>query len=280
MDELWDIARVAEYLSVSERTVYNKVRAGELPASKVGRLWRVRLEDVDAWLARGRIKRGGAEPGASGSGGGGPDAAVTEPGPYPLTRVDAPTPAERAAIPDRAELDALLADLEDTLTRRLAFVGLLTRAYGALGWPAPIVVGGNAVEFYTMGDYPTQDIDLVGASEPFDEVLAGWGFAKQGRHWYDNELGLVVESPGARLTPDERDHVISVEVGPVSAYVLGIEDLIVDRLAACVHWADAESCRWASVLIKCADELDAEYLSRRCREEQLADAFVELGGGR
>ena len=55
MEELWDIARVASYLGVTERTVYNKVRSGELSAVKVGRLWRVRPTDLEAWLAtRGR----------------------------------------------------------------------------------------------------------------------------------------------------------------------------------------------------------------------------------
>ena len=69
MEELWDIARVAAYLGVSERTVYNKVRAGDLPAVKVGRLWRVRPSQLDAWLAtgleyRGRHRLRVAEPGA------------------------------------------------------------------------------------------------------------------------------------------------------------------------------------------------------------------------
>lgn len=50
MDELLDIAAVAEYLGVSERTVYNRVRSGDLPALKVGRLWRVRATDLEAWL--------------------------------------------------------------------------------------------------------------------------------------------------------------------------------------------------------------------------------------
>ncbi len=61
MDGLWDISRVAEYLGVSERTVYNKVRSGDLPAVKVGRLWRVRPQDIEAWLAR-RSSAGSGEP--------------------------------------------------------------------------------------------------------------------------------------------------------------------------------------------------------------------------
>lgn len=55
MDELLSIAAVARYLRVSDRTVYNHVRAGDLPAVKVGRLWRVRAADLDAWLAPTRI---------------------------------------------------------------------------------------------------------------------------------------------------------------------------------------------------------------------------------
>ena len=43
---------VMEYLQVNLRTVYRLIRAG-LPAVRVGRLWRVRKKDVDAWLASG-----------------------------------------------------------------------------------------------------------------------------------------------------------------------------------------------------------------------------------
>lgn len=64
MDELLDIASVARYLGVSERTVYNRVRAGELPALKVGRLWRVRASELQAWLAtRSRHLETGRPPG-------------------------------------------------------------------------------------------------------------------------------------------------------------------------------------------------------------------------
>ncbi|MDO8880111.1 MAG: helix-turn-helix domain-containing protein [Coriobacteriia bacterium] len=51
MDDLLDIATVARHLGVSERTVYNRVRAGDLPALKIGRLWRVRARDLERWLA-------------------------------------------------------------------------------------------------------------------------------------------------------------------------------------------------------------------------------------
>ncbi len=54
MEDLLDIAAVARYLGVSERTVYNRVRAGALPAIRLGRLWRVRASDLERWLESGR----------------------------------------------------------------------------------------------------------------------------------------------------------------------------------------------------------------------------------
>jgi excisionase family DNA binding protein len=52
MDELLDIDAVARYLGVSTRTAYERVRRGDLPAIKIGRLWRVRVADLEAWLDR------------------------------------------------------------------------------------------------------------------------------------------------------------------------------------------------------------------------------------
>ncbi|KUK47601.1 MAG: Uncharacterized protein XD74_1806 [Actinobacteria bacterium 66_15] len=61
MDELLDIASVAGYLGVSERTVYNRVRSGDLRALKVGRLWRVRASDLDEWLDQAGGRAGARE---------------------------------------------------------------------------------------------------------------------------------------------------------------------------------------------------------------------------
>ena len=38
---------VARTLGVSERTVYNWVRNGELPAKQIGRTWRIKYQDLD-----------------------------------------------------------------------------------------------------------------------------------------------------------------------------------------------------------------------------------------
>ena len=50
---------VLEYLQVNLRTVYRLIKAGKIPAVRVGRQWRFRKRDIDAWLDSQRL-RGGA----------------------------------------------------------------------------------------------------------------------------------------------------------------------------------------------------------------------------
>jgi len=55
---------VLEYLQVNLRTVYRLIKAGKIPAVRVGRQWRFRKRDIDAWLdsqrARGSRPAGAA----------------------------------------------------------------------------------------------------------------------------------------------------------------------------------------------------------------------------
>jgi excisionase family DNA binding protein len=52
---------VLEYLQVNLRTVYRLIKAGKIPAVRVGRQWRFRKRDIDAWLDSQRA-RGGPRP--------------------------------------------------------------------------------------------------------------------------------------------------------------------------------------------------------------------------
>ncbi len=45
------VGEVARQLRVSNMTVYRLINAGELPAVRVGKSYRLREEDVDAYLA-------------------------------------------------------------------------------------------------------------------------------------------------------------------------------------------------------------------------------------
>ena len=55
---------VLDYLHVNLRTVYRLIKAGKIPAVRVGRQWRFRKRDIDSWLEsqRPRTARASAAP--------------------------------------------------------------------------------------------------------------------------------------------------------------------------------------------------------------------------
>lgn len=61
-DEILTAQEAAEYLKLHAETVKAKARQGLLPAAKVGREWRFRKPDLDAWLSNGgTLRQGGSQ---------------------------------------------------------------------------------------------------------------------------------------------------------------------------------------------------------------------------
>ena len=56
---------VLEYLQVNLRTVYRLIKAGKIPAVRVGRQWRFRKRDIDAWLDSQRSRSADPIPGVT-----------------------------------------------------------------------------------------------------------------------------------------------------------------------------------------------------------------------
>jgi excisionase family DNA binding protein len=50
-DNFLTTEEVLSYLQINLRTIYRLIRAGKLPAFRVGRQWRFRRDDIEAWLA-------------------------------------------------------------------------------------------------------------------------------------------------------------------------------------------------------------------------------------
>lgn len=48
--EILTIKQVADYLKVTERTIYRLAGAKRIPAFKVGGTWRFSKADIDAWI--------------------------------------------------------------------------------------------------------------------------------------------------------------------------------------------------------------------------------------
>ena len=49
-DRLWTVAEVAEHMRVSNMTVYRLIKSGELPAIRVGKNYRIRGQELAAYL--------------------------------------------------------------------------------------------------------------------------------------------------------------------------------------------------------------------------------------
>ncbi len=49
-DTILTIEEVAKYIKVSERTVYDWVQKGEIPAGKLGNVWRFKKSEIDLWI--------------------------------------------------------------------------------------------------------------------------------------------------------------------------------------------------------------------------------------
>ena len=66
MEDRWlSITEICKYLGVSNDTVYKWIDKGGMPAHRMGRLWKFKKSQVDAWVESG----GAAEPGNTSPGG-------------------------------------------------------------------------------------------------------------------------------------------------------------------------------------------------------------------
>ena len=162
-----------------------------------------------------------------------------------------------------------LKSIDNPLKKRLYFLGLLTRALEKYN-VQPVLIGGNAVEFYTAGGYTTYDIDIASPHEPLEKTLKKWDFKKTGRHWTNEELDIIIEAPTSFLEAHELERLAEVLVDDLKVYIIGIEDIIIDRLNACIHWKSSDDCIWAKeMLINYKNSVDWSYLS------EVADAKVK-----
>ncbi|KJS18367.1 MAG: UbiD family decarboxylase [Peptococcaceae bacterium BRH_c4b] len=149
-------------------------------------------------------------------------------------------------------------------------VGYLTYLFQKIGI-RPIIVGGHAVELYTAGHYTTVDVDIVlSGRDAAKEILERVGFTKHSgeRHWYHKELGLPIEIPDDLLA-GSMDKIIEVTFGDgFFVFVIGIEDLILDRARAAVYWDSASDREWALLLLNAQwNDIDFDYLINEAIKE-------------
>jgi hypothetical protein len=134
-----------------------------------------------------------------------------------------------------------------------------------------VVVGGAAVEFYTRDFYATGDIDLAinkGERKTLGRILEEMGFTKMGRMWVREELGLYIEAPGDVKDIDPKK-VTKVDTDQGYVYIIGLEDIIFDRIQAAEHWKSTSDQEQAiRMSSEYWDNIDWKYLQTKCKEER------------
>lgn len=167
-------------------------------------------------------------------------------------------------------------ELPSAIDRRMTTLAVVTQALLDRGVMA-VLVGGGAVEFYTAGGYTTTDLDVITPSvSDVESTMTELGFTKSGRHWQREELDVFIEMPTPPLD-GSADKVVEVDMGDLRVFVIGVEDLIFDRLKAYEYWKSKDDGRWARRLMTLQqDTIDWEYLERRVADEGLQDAYTGL----
>ncbi len=150
---------------------------------------------------------------------------------------------------------------EDPTERKVRFMALLTSSLPKIG-RRPVLAGGSAIEVYLDGILRTGDLDVVYNVAALARVLRAWRFELGGglRSWVNDELGLAVDMVGEELNGSyERVTTITTEYGP--ATIIGVEDLVLKRLASAQFWRVPTDWEQAFLLTKTqGDRIDWGYL--------------------
>ena len=56
VDRWYSLAEIMQYLGISRDTVFTWIAERNMPAHKVGRLWKFRIPEIDEWIRSGEGK--------------------------------------------------------------------------------------------------------------------------------------------------------------------------------------------------------------------------------
>jgi len=165
----------------------------------------------------------------------------------------------------------------DKIYKNIALTAVITEALKERNI-RPIIVGGQAVEFYTAGGYSTMDVDLVtpASIKEIDPIIKDLGFKKEGKYWTYEQLDFALEIPGSDLAGDY-DKVNEIEIEGLKAYIIGIEDIIIDRLNRYKFWKEYADQEWIVGMIYLNyEDIDWDYLYQKSESEKTLEELKEF----
>jgi hypothetical protein len=166
--------------------------------------------------------------------------------------------------------------IENPLKRHLWILAVLTEAMKTIG-ERPVLIGGKALEYYTLGGYTTGDIDIaLPSTNEVNTIFSKLGFHKEGQYWIREDIDALIEAPTSDLAGEDAP-LVELEIEDMRCYIIGLEDLIIDRLNGYVHWHWEDDGRWVKRLLSLhAKEIDKEYLFCKAREQSTEQALMKI----
>lgn len=162
---------------------------------------------------------------------------------------------------------------QNSLTQKMLLLGYITYRLEKEKQHV-YLVGGQAVETYTAGQFTTGDIDITTTdSKVTEKVLTSLGFEQIGMIWLNKQLGVAVQIVG--LFPNANlDKALTIKAGPYKVNVIGVEDLIVDRLAHVKFFKVAGDMEKAKVLYAIFKrQIDKKYLRDTAKKRGVEDTL-------
>ena len=161
----------------------------------------------------------------------------------------------------------------------------VSEAMVVLGYERPVLVGGAAVEIYSLSAIATGDFDIAtGAQQVFEEELRRHGFVRPSgpgvatRGWIHPDLGLGFEVVASTLLDGmaDRDRVrlIAADDGRHIA-VIALEDIIADRMGQYASGSAPDMLGQARTLAALYPDTDMTYMEARIRYETAGEHGIE-----
>jgi hypothetical protein len=161
----------------------------------------------------------------------------------------------------------------------------ISEAVKARGFLAPVLVGGAAVEIYSLSAINTGDFDIsTGVQDVFEEELQRHGFIRPSgsgmatRGWIHPELKLGFEVVSDTLLDGmaDRDRVQLIDTGSgASVAIISLEDIIADRMGQYASNTAPMMFAQAKQLFDLYPDADLVYMDTRIRYETAGEHGID-----
>ena len=167
---------------------------------------------------------------------------------------------------------------QDLFKRRIQFIAFLTEKLKEEGVDA-ILVGGEAIDLYTAGNFATSDIDLLVTNRAVTEKLLNkFGFGKEVNGlWFNKDLNIVIQVIPEPYSGDPA-RLRKFRIKDFELRVAAPEDLIANRLYSKTFWKNnpQRDSEQAIALLKIfADSIDNTYLNKVAKRDNIEDVLAE-----